>query len=86
MQIMKKQALLLISFALPLAVLAAEAKPQAKPAAAASAASAVLDSRAKVIASRQHSTQTATCQHLADGKHLDGAKRRDFVLACVNPK
>jgi hypothetical protein len=81
MQIMKKQALILLSLALPLAVFAAEGKP----AAAASAASA-LDSRAKVIASRQHSTQTATCQHLADGKHLDGAKRRDFVLACVNPK
>jgi hypothetical protein len=81
MQIMKKQALVLLSLALPLAVFAA----QTKPAAAASAASAS-DSRAKVIASRQHNTQTATCQRLADKKHLSGAERRDFVLACVAPK
>jgi hypothetical protein len=81
MQIMKKQALVLLSLALPLAVIAAEGKP----AAAASAASA-LDSRANVIASRQHNLKTATCQRLANDKHLDGAARRDFVLTCVAAK
>jgi hypothetical protein len=81
MQIMTKQALILLSFALPFAVLAADAKP----AAAASAASA-LNSRAKVIASQQASTRTATCQGLAKDKHLSGVERRDFVLACVNAK
>jgi hypothetical protein len=83
MQIMKKQALIVLSLALPLAVIAAEAQPQVK--AAARAASA-MDSRANVIASRQHNLQTATCQRLANDKHLSGAERRDFVLSCVAAK
>lgn len=94
MNTMKKHLILLACLALPLAALAADAKPQGKagakkaaPAASAPApAASAIDSHAAVQASKQRSISMGACQRLANDRNLANDERRQFVMACLAGK
>jgi hypothetical protein len=92
MQIMMKSILAVACLAVPLATLAVEAKPPAKPAPAAASAPAAAaaakhtNSREAVRASKERGSAMGACQKQAADQRLTGVERKQFLTTCLKTR